>query len=606
MSWLFPPYAAAFIVAGALALLFAWASWRRRPAPGAVFFAIFMLAMADWAFFRALEAMVVEPWAKVLWSKFEYLGVASAGALWLLFACDFTGSNRWMNARNVGLLSIIPAATIILAFTNEWHGLIWSGIEPGPARAGILVYDHGAAFRAAAVFNYAALITGAALLIHVVIGRQRVYRRQVAALLAGIAMPFIGNFIYLAGRSPIPGLDLTPFGFIITGLIYVVAFYGFQLFGVVPVARTVLINSLNDGVIILDRNYRITDINPAARQMLSPMADLAVGQRAESLLNAWPGLIAQGSAGWPLPPETLQLGDAPRFVETRVFLLYNRRGQVNGRLIVLHDVSERKRAEEAIRTTQAELRKAYAELEKSCQEETRLRQELQAEMARRDKYFRVLAHEMRNSLAAVIASSELLTNVAGEGNAAAIANNIHRSTTELDRRVAELLDLARGEMGLLRVELKPFDLTRLLRQIADETSPQASSRQQTLALEAINTIPPVRADESRVRQIVLNLLNNAFKFTPAGGKITVRTAAGNHGEVLTRIEDNGPGMDEETKAHLFDPYWQRADQKDGHGGLGIGLALSKLLVELQGGRISVESTPGKGTAISFTLPAARA
>ncbi len=446
MSWVFPPYAAVLILAGALALLFAWASWHRRPAPGAVFFAIFMLAMADWALFRALEAMVVEPWAKVLWSKFQYLGIAGAGALWFLFACDFTGSNRWINARNLALLSIIPAATVILAFTNEWHGLVWSGIAPVPMRPDILVYDPGAAFRAIAVFNYGLVVTGAALLIYVVIGRQRVYRRQVAALLAGIFIPLVGNFIYLAGQSPIPGLDLTPFGFIITGLIYVVAFYGFQLFGVVPVARTVLINSLNDGIIILDRDHRIKDINTAARQMLSSVADLTVGKRAESLINAWPGLIVQGSAGWPIPPETLQLGDAPRFIETRVFLLYDRRGRVSGRLIVLHDVSERKRAEEAVRTSQAELRKARAELEKVCQEETRLRQELQAEMARRDEYFRVLVHEMRNSLAAVIASSELLTNLVGEGDAAAVASNIHRSALALDKRVAELLDRAPGEM----------------------------------------------------------------------------------------------------------------------------------------------------------------
>lgn len=448
MSWVFPPYAAVLILAGALALLFAWASWHRHPAPGAVFFAIFMLAMADWALFRALEAMAVEPWAKVLWSKFQYPGMAGAGALWLLFACDFTGSNRWMNARNLGLLSIVPVATLVLAFTNEWHGLIWSNIGPDPMRSDILVYDHGAAFWATAVFNYVTTITGAALLIYVVIGRQRVYRRKVAALLAGIVIPLVGNLVYLAGRSPVPGLDLTPFGFVITGLIYVVAFYGFQLFGVVPVARTVLIDSLNDGVIILDRNHRITDINPAARQMLSSVADLAVGKRAESLINAWPGLIVQGSAGWPLPPETLQLGDAPRFVETRVFLLYDRRGRVSGRLIVLHDVSERKRAEEAVRTSQAELRKVRAELEKVCQEEARLRQELQAETARREEHFRVLVHEMRDSLAAVIASSELLTSVAGGGDAARFASDIHRTVLALDKRLAGLLDMTRGETDL--------------------------------------------------------------------------------------------------------------------------------------------------------------
>ncbi|MCX8126183.1 MAG: ATP-binding protein [Dehalococcoidia bacterium] len=604
MSWMFPPYATVFIVAVVMALLFAWASWQRRPAPGAAFFAALMMAIGIWSFFRVLEAVVVEPWGKVLWAKFEYFGIASSGLFWLLFTCDFTGNDRWMTARNIGLLSVIPVASIVLAFTNDWHGLIWSSVDPSPSRPDVLVYHHGAAFWVMAVFNYGLLLTGAAMLIHVVIGRQRVYRRQVFALLAGVIIPLAGNFIYLVGRSPVPGLDLTPFAFVITGLVYVVTFYGFQLFGVVPVTRNVLIDSLNDGVVVLDRNYKITDINPAARQMLSAIGDLAVGQRAESLLNAWPGLIAQGSAGWPLPPDTLQLGETPRFVETRVFLLYNRRGQVNGRLIVLHDVTERKRAEEAIRTSQAELRKAHAELEKACQEEQRLRQELQAEIARRDEYFRVLVHEMRNSLAAIVASSELLKDVAGEGDATTVANNIRRSALELDRRVAELLDLARGEMGLLKVQARPVDLSLLLHQIVDETSPQASGKRHTLVLEAPETLPPVRADETRVRQIVLNLLNNAFKFTPAGGKIAVRARVETQDQILVQVEDNGPGMDEETKTHLFDPYWKRSVRKGGEGSLGIGLALSKLLVELQGGRISVESEQGKGTTISFTLPVA--
>jgi signal transduction histidine kinase len=595
----------AYILAAILAFFIAFAVWGRRPAPGAAFLSFAMLAVAVWSASRFFEAIFVEQGYKILSSKFEYLGIATTGVLWLLFTADFTGRSRWATTTSIALLSIIPAITIAVAFTNDWHLLLWNSFTPNPGRPDILIYGHGPWFWVNAAYSYGMVMTGFVFLIQAVVGHHDVYSRQIAALIAGAIVPILGNLVYLTGISPITGLDPTPLSFAITGCIFMASIYRFQLFNIIPVARSILVDSLSDGVIVLDRHNRLTDINTAARQLLPEASRLTIGDDAGDILKNWPGFIFEGGAGLPIPPEILKVGERPHYLEIRVQLLYDRRGRITGRLIVLHNVTELKRVEEALRVSQREAENAKAELERSCNEEHQLRQKLESEMEQRDRYFRVLVHEMRNSLSAVIASSELLVDMPGNDDASAVARNIYRSAQSIDKRVAELLDLARGEMGMLKVEPKPTDMLHLLQEIAGETMPIAASHNQQLKLELPDTLAPVMADDARIRQVVLNLLNNSFKFTPSGGVITLKAGAGNQDEATVQVIDTGPGMDKETLAHLFDPYWQRAVQKGGEGGLGIGLALSKLLVELHSGRISAVSEPGRGTTVSFTLPMAK-
>ena len=256
-------------------------------------------------------------------------------------------------------------------------------------------------------------------------------------------------------------------------------------------------------------------------------------------------------------------------------------------VMVARDVTERKRSEE--------------KLQELYEQERKLRQELEVEMRRRVEFTRALAHELKTPLTPVMASSELLAAELREEPLLSLARNINRGAANLNNRIDELLDLARGEIGMLQLKLEPVDLEKLLREVADDMSPVASSHGQALVLELPSSLPLARADEGRLRQVVLNLLNNASKFTPEGGKIVLRGRE-DGADLVVEVQDTGRGINAAEQQRLFEPYHRLESDREHLSGLGLGLALCKTLVELHGGRIWVQSEAGKGSTFGFSVP----
>jgi PAS domain S-box-containing protein len=257
----------------------------------------------------------------------------------------------------------------------------------------------------------------------------------------------------------------------------------------------------------------------------------------------------------------------------------------------LMDITERRQAEQ-------KLKEAY-------EEERKLRSELEGEIKKRVEFTRGLVHELKTPLTSVIASSELLESELPEGPLLRMARNISRSADNLNKRVDELFDVARGELGMLRLSLTTVDPLPLLQELADEMNPVASNRLQSLALDLPPSLPPAWADRDRLRQVVLNLLGNACKFTSEGGRITLR-ARGEDDKMIVEVEDTGPGIGEEEQQHLFTAYYRAEGDGKRSRGLGLGLALCKTLVELHGGQIWVKSKKGVGSTFGFSVPLAGA
>jgi PAS domain S-box-containing protein len=270
------------------------------------------------------------------------------------------------------------------------------------------------------------------------------------------------------------------------------------------------------------------------------------------------------------------------FIGTALF----RNGDLVGYMGIGRDITERREAEE--------------KMERLYEEEKELRRRVEDEMKRRVDLTRALAHELKTPLTSVLASSDLLASELDEGPLQGLARNIRQGALNLNARIDELLDLARGEVGLLELKVESTDISALLREIADSMAPLALQRGQSLVVSLPLSLPRVRADATRVQQIVTNLLNNALKFTHAGG--TVSLGAKSRGSaVVVEVRDTGRGIPKEQQGLLFEPY--RRLQNGSSTGLGLGLALCKTLVELHGGRIWVRSAPGKGATFGFSLPA---
>jgi len=260
---------------------------------------------------------------------------------------------------------------------------------------------------------------------------------------------------------------------------------------------------------------------------------------------------------------------------------------VEGIIVSYRDVTERRQAAE--------------KLEELYRQERDLRHQLETEMKRRVEFTRALAHELKTPLTPMLISSQVLASELKEEPLLSLARNISRGASNLNSRIDELLDLAKGEIGMLQLKIEPLDVLQLLREVVEYVSPVALSRGQSLIMELPDSLPLVKADNVRLRQIVLNLLNNALNYTPEGGRIILR-AGQEDANLIVEVEDNGPGIAEEEQQHMFEPYHRMEVAGERLSGLGLGLALCKMLVDLHGGQIWVKSRVGKGSTFSFSLP----
>jgi signal transduction histidine kinase len=248
-----------------------------------------------------------------------------------------------------------------------------------------------------------------------------------------------------------------------------------------------------------------------------------------------------------------------------------------------------------------EQKTAEDQLQALYEEEKRLRTRLESEAERRIAFTRDLIHELKTPLTSLLATSQLLYDEERGRRLEKLAGYVWEGATSLNERIDQLHDVIKGEVGSLKLDVKQVRLDDLLPAIAEEMRPLARQSGCELRLDLPGTLLPLAADPARLRQVMLNLLNNAFKYAPGSGEVTI-TARPVDETVCVTVADQGPGIPEREQQDIFLPGYQ-SERHRKSAGLGIGLALCRLLVELHGGRITVESREGHGASFSFTLPA---
>jgi len=244
-----------------------------------------------------------------------------------------------------------------------------------------------------------------------------------------------------------------------------------------------------------------------------------------------------------------------------------------------------------------------AKIQQQAEREAKLRQQLESDLKQRAEFTRELVHELKSPITPILSSSELLVEGLKEEPWARLANNVYRGALDMNDRLDDLVDLAKGEIGTLSLRREPLDFSVLVRQMAEEMTPLITSRAQQLTIDLPTTLPAVQGDEIRLRQVLRNLISNATKFTPEKGTISVKVGQ-NRGNIVVKVTDNGRGISPEKLAVLFEDRERTPEVLDKQSGLGLGLKLARTLIELHGGKISVESVVNKGSTFTFTLPVA--
>lgn len=362
---------------------------------------------------------------------------------------------------------------------------------------------------------------------------------------------------------------------------------------------------------LMDPEGRVTWMNPAAVRMFGWSQEESLGQVLHDLVHY------RDVEGRPFPLEACPLGGVMRsgsallhhedqfihkdghFVPVSCSNAPVRRdGNIVGAALVVHDISENRRArEEAERT-----RKRLDASERSLQ------QAYAAALAanrRKDEFLAILGHELRNPLAPIVTALELL-RLRGAGFERELST-IDRQVQHLQRLVGDLLDVSRITQGTVRLQKQRVSLSDVVANAIELASPLFERQRHKLTVSLAKHALVVDGDAQRLSQVISNLLSNAAKYTPQGGQVTLTTRL-EGADAVVEVKDNGVGMAEELLPYVFDLFVQSERTLDrAQGGLGLGLALVKSLVELHGGQVSAESGgAGRGSTFRVRLPLANA
>jgi PAS domain S-box-containing protein len=323
-------------------------AWQLRQRHLWVFsFALLMLAIAEWSLGYTFELFAASLSAKLLWAKVEYVGIVSVPLLWFVFAWQYVERHQWLTRNRFLWLTIIPVTTFLFVLTNEFHGLVWQ--QTSLAQSGsltVLEVTYGIWFWVHSIYSYLLLLIGSVILLQAFGRFSSTYRWQIAILLLGPLAPWIGNALYITGFSPIPTLDITPLAFAISGAIFAWGIFRLHLFDIVPIARRTLIDSMGDGMLVVDLHNRLVDVNPAFLKIVGLPKEAVIGHSIHKLLMDRPDLARQYETSEQYAGRTYQdLELNERIYDISVSPLLNERQQIHGRLIVLRDITGRKEIE---------------------------------------------------------------------------------------------------------------------------------------------------------------------------------------------------------------------------------------------------------------------
>ncbi len=245
---------------------------------------------------------------------------------------------------------------------------------------------------------------------------------------------------------------------------------------------------------------------------------------------------------------------------------------------------------------------ARDQLEQTSEELAATLEQLREVDRLKSEFFANISHELRTPLTLILSPVEdLLATERPEREHSALSI-VRRNAQRLLRLIDDLLDLARLEAGGLRLRVAELDLADLARRVVDMSRPTADQRGLSLEVPELESTSDVHGDPHRLEMIVTNLVSNALKFTPEGGKVTVSVVL-DEATAILRVTDTGPGIDEDQQKRIFDRFYQvEGSERRRHGGAGIGLALARELARLHGGELRVESTVGQGATFILTLP----
>lgn len=347
------------------------------------------------------------------------------------------------------------------------------------------------------------------------------------------------------------------------------------------------------GVVLWDADGRIHDANDRFLEVVGySREDLAAGRLSWDLLAPAERRAIDRESLQRLQERGMARSEEGQYVRadgTRVFVrIHSALCDEPGKAIsVVVDVSEQRRTE--------------AQRLSLMQREMQARSEAESAVRARDDILAIVSHDLRNPLNIIAMSAGLLDSPLPEAARQAQLGIIRRAVAGMDRLIGDLLDVSQITSGTLRITTAPLDVRQIFDDAREAFVPLLARKSQRFECSLPKAPVTVQADRERISQVLWNLIGNAHKFTPEGGLVALRVGTAD-GFAQFTVSDTGPGLSAQDLPHVFDRFWQARRVR--RGGVGLGLPITKGIVQAHGGRIWAESSAGVGTTFHFTIPIA--
>ncbi|MFB6163812.1 MAG: histidine kinase N-terminal 7TM domain-containing protein [Haloarculaceae archaeon] len=545
------PYVLTLAASAAVVAACAVTTWRRRREPGSTALAILFASIVVWTGGYALALVVREHALRMFLQRFVWLGTAAVPVAWFVFALEYTGYSDHVTRRSVALLSAPSVVMVALVFTNPAHHLVWThsrfavvhgvSLVPQSFGLGVLVF---------LLWAYTLVLAGAVFMLQLVFTAEHMFADQALAILLGALVPLGANVLSVLGMAPLPGLDLTPYAFAISGLATGYSFYHTDLLERVPatrrIGRNAVVRNMRDGVVVVDDGDVVVDVNPIAETQLGRARDALVGEPVDA---------AFGEPGFEVPAaeETVVWSpEGPLEYEITVSELTDPHDRRIGRVLVVRDITDR----------------------------TNRRQQLQV-------LNRVLRHNFRNDLNVIdVCATQLTDRLDGEdAELAARIRMVARDLTETGTKAREIERI----MSRQHVDPQPIDLPSLIQRLVDTLRHEYPEVEVELDLPDTLEIRSTGVLES----VLQNVLENAVVHNDSAEpwlRVTVESDDSS-GEVEIAVADNGPGIPAQERDVLV-----KGTETPLEHGSGLGLWLVNWGVSMLGGEVAFHDRADRESA----------
>ncbi|MHB0924798.1 MAG: response regulator [Bellilinea sp.] len=581
------PYLLLLLFATVISFIMAAYSLIKHSIPAARFFGMLAIGIGIWSLFYLFEVVNLRLYLKQIFFALKYIGVVLLPISLIAFTMEFTGIPLIKVIKILPFLAIEPLLTLGVIFTNSFHHWFYSNPRLEIAHSFIVMsYTPQFWFYLNAGYSVLIGLVALAMLLPYYKNSAGYRRRQIVFFLLGAILPTGLALVSLTGVVPVPDLDFTSVALVIGLPFLALSVFQFRMLDVVPEARDLVIEFLDDIVIVINRNFLILDLNPAALELFGVKAVESIGRILEELFPLTEEIRAGIMQREHFQKDiTISRQEQEYQFELRSFKLLSWYGRPAGRLVLLHDVTETKQLEQNLR-----------QAKETAEEATRAKSLFLASMS----------HEIRTPMNAVIGMTSLLQETNLDPEQREYLQTIKDGSETLLTSINDILDFSKIEAGGMELDTRVFDLGMCVEEAMDFVAPQAAVKKLELCAMAHEGLPvSVNGDPSRLRQVLVNLLSNAVKFTDHGEVVVqaeIEQDTGKDWLLHFSVRDTGIGLTPDQIDRIFEPFIQ-ADPTIArrYGGTGLGLTITSRLVKLMGGTLWVDSQPGMGSIFHFTV-----